>query len=121
MSQKLHCAPRAFLVCALCLAVASATGSISRIAAAASLQMPTSIPLQASSDQALWRVDLHSMGYPPGDSQVQSRRPLEEFNTIDFVGEGVVAATFVTQQSVPGAQRRDDPNRVRPYLLHAIS
>ncbi len=45
---------------------------------------------------------------------------MEEFNTLDFVGEGVLAATFVTQQSVPGAQRRDDPNRVRPYLLHAI-
>jgi hypothetical protein len=120
MSQKLHCAPCVFLVCALCLAVASATGSVVRIAAAASLQAPTSIPVQASSDQALWRVDLHSVGYPLGDSQLQSRRALEEFNTIDFFGDGVVAATFVTQQSVPGAQRRDDPNRVRPYMLHAI-
>jgi hypothetical protein len=121
MSQKLHCVLRAFLVCALCLAVASASGSVSRTAAAVSLQVPTSFPLQASSDQALWRVDLHSMGYPSGDSHLQSRRALEEFNTIDFIGEGVVAATFVTQQSVPGAQRRDDPNRIRPYLLHAVS
>ena len=120
MSQKLHCVPRVFLVFALCLVVASATGSVSRIVTAASLQAPTSIPLQASGDDALWRVDLHSLGFPSGDPQLQSRRALEEFNTIDFVGEGVVAATFITQQSVPGAQRRDDLNRVRPYLLHAI-
>ncbi len=120
MSQKLHCAPHAFLVCALCLAAAIATGSTSQVVTAASPQAPSSVSQQASSDQALWRVDLHSLGYPPGDSELQSRRALEEFNTIDFVGEGVVAATFITQQSVPGAQRRDDPNRVRPYLLHAI-
>jgi len=120
MSQKLHCAAHAFLVCVLCLAVASATGSTSRIAEAASLQAPTSVSQEVSSDQTLWRVDLHALGYPPGDSQLQSRRALEEFNTIDFVGEGVVAATFITQQAVPGAQRRDDPDRVRPYLLHAI-
>ena len=120
MSQKLHCALRVFLAFALCLAVASATGSIARIADAASVQAPTSIPLQTSSDQVVWRVDLHTMGYPSGDSQLQSRRALEEFNTIDFIGESVVAATFITQQAVPGAQRRDDPNRVRPYLLHAI-
>src|SRR5579864_4710451 len=120
MSQKLHCVLRALLFCALCLAVEAASGSISRIVATASPQAPSSNPLQASSDQVLWKVDLHSLGYPVGDSQLQSRRALEEFNTIDFVGEGVVAATFITQQSVPGAQRRDDPNRVRPYLLHAI-
>jgi hypothetical protein len=118
MSQNLRRAPRAFLVCVLCLAVVFANGSV---ASAASPQAPTSIPLQAaSSDQSLWRVDLHSVGFPPGDSELQSRRALEEFNTLDFIGEGIVAATFVTQQSVPGAQRRDDPDRVRPYLLHAI-
>ena len=117
MTLKLRCAARAFRAGAVCLVVAFSTGSI---ASAASPQAPTSIPAkEVSSDQSLWRVDLHSLGYP-ADSQLQSRRALEEFNTLDFVGEGVLAATFITQQSVPGAQRRDDPDRVRPYLLHAI-
>jgi len=77
-------------------------------------------PIEVSSDQFLWRVDLHSMGYPDNGNQLQSRRGLDEFDTVDFVGEGVVAATFITQEPAPGLQRRDDPNRAPLYRLHAV-
>lgn len=119
--RKAQWSTRSFAICALYLVIALSAGISSRIAAGASPQLaPTSIPLQALGENPLWRVDLHSMGYPGGDSQLQARRALEEFDTIDFVSEGVLAATFVSQEPVPGTQRRDDPNRVRPYLLHAI-
>jgi hypothetical protein len=36
------------------------------------------------------------------------------------VSESVVAATFLTRETVPDLQRRDDPNRARPYRLHAV-
>jgi hypothetical protein len=72
---------------------------------------------EATADQSLWRVDLRSLGYP--SSQLQLRRRPEEFNTVDFVSENEIVASFLTQEST-GLQRRDDPNRVRPYTLHAL-
>ena len=77
-------------------------------------------PVEVSSDQSLWRVDLHPLGYPADNPRLQLRRGLQDFNTADFVSESVVVETFVSEESVPELQRRDDPNRVRPYRLHAI-
>src|SRR5580693_8653377 len=74
---------------------------------------------EATADQSLWRVDLRSLGYPSDSSQLQLRRRPEEFNTVDFVSENEIVASFLTQEST-GLQRRNDPNRVRPYTLHAL-
>jgi hypothetical protein len=76
--------------------------------------------VQASSDQFDWRIDLRAQGYPAGNPQLQWRRGLDQFSTIDFVNARMVAATFVTQEPIANVQRRDDPNRERPYRLHAI-
>jgi hypothetical protein len=76
--------------------------------------------VQASSDQPLWKVDLHSMGYPPENHLLQWQRGLGSFDTVDFLNDNVVAETFVTQEPAAGLRRRDDPNRARPYRLHAI-
>ena len=76
--------------------------------------------VQASSDGTDWQVDLHLLGYPAGNPELQWRRGLDQFSTVDFVSDRVVVATFVTQEPVAEVQRRDDPNRVRPYRLHAI-
>lgn len=74
----------------------------------------------ASADHSLWRVDLHSLEYPADSSQLQLRRGLDKFNTVDFLSESVVAATFITREDVSELQRRDDPSRARPYKLHAV-
>jgi hypothetical protein len=74
----------------------------------------------ASADRPLWRVNLQSLGYPSDNSQFQLRRGLDKFNTVDFLSESVVAATFRTREAGPALQRRDDPNRARPYKLHTI-
>jgi hypothetical protein len=74
----------------------------------------------ASGDHPLWLVDLHTLGYPEKSSQLQLRRGLDKFDTVDFVSETVVVATFLTRETVPDLQRRDDPNRSRPYKLHAV-
>jgi hypothetical protein len=76
--------------------------------------------VKTSSDQTLWRVDLHSMGYPPENHLLQWQRGLESFDTVDFLSDNVVAESFVTQEPAANLQRRDDPNRARPYRLHAI-
>jgi hypothetical protein len=78
------------------------------------------VATQAMSDQPLWRVDLHTMGFPTGNSPLQWQRGLGSFDTVDFVSDGVVAATFVTQEPAAGLQRRNELNRARPYRLHAI-
>jgi hypothetical protein len=108
------------LVVGLCLAaspIIQAGNFISFVA----IKQKKAKPIEVSSDHPLWRVDLHSMGYPAGSSQLQGRESrLYNFDTVDFVSEGVVAATFITQEPIPGLQRRDDPNRAPPYRLHAV-
>jgi hypothetical protein len=76
--------------------------------------------VKASSDQSLWKVDLHPMGYPPENHLLQWQRGLGSFDTVDFLSDNVVAESFVTQEPAANLQRRDDPNRARPYRLHAI-
>lgn len=83
-------------------------------------QHPRVKPVEVSSDQSLWRIDLHTLGYPADNPKLQLRRGLQDFNTADFVGEDVVVGTFVTEEPIAELQRRDDPNRMRPYRLHAI-
>ncbi|MFZ0819071.1 MAG: hypothetical protein WAM91_03310, partial [Candidatus Acidiferrales bacterium] len=112
--------PRALSVfLATFLAVAlGATGS-SLLASGATSQKKAK-PIEVSSDQFLWRVDLHSMGYPENGNQLQGRRDLDEFDTVDFVSESVVAASFITQEPTPPLEHRDDPNGAPLYRLHAV-
>jgi len=76
--------------------------------------------VHASSDEPLWRVDLQSVGFPANELALQSRRNPDVFRTIDFLSEDVVAATFITRVLEPDLPKRDDPNRPRRDLLHAI-
>jgi hypothetical protein len=75
---------------------------------------------RASSDEPLWRVNLQSVGYPANEVAVPSRRDPEISRTVDFLSEDVVVANFVTRQSEPDLPKRDDPNRPRRDILHAI-
>jgi hypothetical protein len=134
ISSPTHRTRRSFFALALCLAV-SFTAYTS--AHAKFLRTQPDVPqssgkpnnpainglvtlVQTPSDQTLWRVDLHSVGYPTGNSQLQWQRGLGSFDTVDFVSNGVVVATFITQEPAAALQRRNDPNRARPYRLHAI-
>jgi hypothetical protein len=76
--------------------------------------------IHATSDHPLWRVNLKSQGYPANSDELQRRRGFANFDTVAFLSDNVIAATFVTRESIPNLQRRDDPNRVRPYRLHAL-
>jgi hypothetical protein len=88
----------------------------------ASLTTPQSkvMHLTVSGDHSLWSVDLRSLGYPASNPKLQLGRGLEKFNSVDFVSESVLAATFLSREIVPDLQRRDDPNRAHPYRLHAV-
>ena len=76
--------------------------------------------VHASSDHPLWRVNLQALGYPQNGADLQRRRGFANFDTISFVGDNTVATTFVTREVIPDLQRREDPNHIRPYRLHAI-
>jgi hypothetical protein len=90
------------------------------LAATCVAQKPKIKVVNASSDHPLWRVDLQSLGYPPNNPDLQRSRNFANFDTISFVAENIVAATFITREFVPDLQRRDDPNHLLPYRLHAI-
>jgi hypothetical protein len=98
----------AFVICALFLA------------SICFAQKPKVKEIRASSDHPLWRIDLQSQGYPANRGDLQRRRNFANFDTISFVSDGVLAATFVTREDIPDLQRREDPNHLRPYRLHAI-
>jgi hypothetical protein len=83
-------------------------------------QQPKITLVHATSDHPLWRVNLKSQGYPTGSDELQRRRGFANFDTISFLSDNIIAATFVTREDIPNLQRRDDPNHVRPYRLHAI-
>jgi hypothetical protein len=89
-------------------------------AATSTAQQPKIKEVHASSDHPLWRGDLKSQGYPANDDELQRRRGFANFDTISFVSDTTVAATFVTRENIPDLQRREDPNHIRPYRLHAI-
>jgi hypothetical protein len=97
-----------FIMCALFFATAS-------LAQKAKINL-----VHASSDHPLWRVDLKSQGYPANSDELQRRRGFANFDTISFLGDNVIAATYITRERIPDLQRRDDPNHVRPYRLHAL-
>src|SRR5579863_9147914 len=99
---------RASCICALFLATAVLA------------QQPKTKLIHATSDHPLWRVDLKSQGYPPKSDDLQRRRGFANFDTISFLSDNIVAATFITRERIPDLQRRDDPNHVRPYRLHAL-
>lgn len=88
---------------------------------AASIAQQSKIKLvHATSDHSLWRVNLKSQGYPANSDELQRRRGFANFDTISFVSDKILAATFITREKIPDLQRRDDPNHVRPYRLHAL-
>jgi hypothetical protein len=118
ISSPTHRTRRSFFALALCLAV-SFTAYTS--AHAKFLRTQPDVPqssgkpnnpainglvtlVQTPSDQTLWRVDLHSVGYPTGNSQLQWQRGLGSFDTVDFVSNGVVVATFITQEPAAALQ-----------------
>jgi hypothetical protein len=110
---------RHFLVSLVCIGAAFAI--LWRAPVDAAITQPANDKtVQASSDEFAWRVDLHPLAYPGDNTQLQWRRGLDQFSTLDFVSEQVVVATFITQEPDSTVQRRDDPNRERPYRLHAI-
>ena len=98
----------ALVVCALVFATTSFT-----------LQQKTKL-VHATSDHSLWRVNLKSQGYPANGDELQRRRGFANFDTLSFVSDKIVASTFITREKIPELQRRDDPNHVRPYRLHAL-
>jgi hypothetical protein len=103
------------------ICVGAALAMLVRTTAYATFAQPAKDKIvQASSDEFIWRVDLRSLGYPASKPQLQWRRGLDQFSTVDFVSDRILAATFVTQEQVADVQRRDDQNRMRPYRLHAI-
>ncbi|MFZ0820792.1 MAG: hypothetical protein WAM91_12035, partial [Candidatus Acidiferrales bacterium] len=111
---------RMLFVCEVaCLAAVLAAGDRSVFASKISAQKKTK-HITVSAERPLWRVDLQSFGFPTDSSQFQLRRGLDKFNTVDFLSETLIAATFLTREAVPDLQRRDDPNRARPYKLHAV-
>lgn len=102
-----------------CLCTALVLGALAF--ATTSFTQQTKIKLvHATSDHPLWRVNLKSQGYPANSDELQRRRGFANFDTISFLSDNVIAATFVTRENIPNLQRRDDPNRVRPYRLHAL-
>jgi hypothetical protein len=107
-SSKLRSVLTASTFCALILAATSAA------------QQPKIKLVHATSDQPLWSVNLKSQGYPANSDELQRRRDFEDFDTISFLSDNIVAATFVTRENIPNLQRRNDPNRLRPYRLHAL-
>jgi len=127
----------ALAVCATCCAIAFATpqfdkeqrpGLLPRLSLADPPPLgPHDPPLvakiiatQASSDAPLWRVDLRALGFPTANRALQWQRGLGSFDTVDFISDRAVAATFITEEPAAGLQKRDDPNHRRPYRLHAI-
>ena len=100
-----------FLALSVCVLLAAASSAA---------QQQKIKQIHASSDRPLWRVDLRSAGYPEDNPDLQRRRGFANFDTISFISDNIVAATFVTREDVPNPQRREDPNHISPYCLHAI-
>jgi hypothetical protein len=110
---------RSAFLCATCI-VATLAAHNSSTARSNTLQNPKKEKLvQALSDQFVWRVGLHSLGYPADDPLLQRRRGLHDFDTLDFVSETVEGATLPTQEPSHELRRRDTPN-TPPYTLHAV-
>ncbi len=107
-STPRRCTRFAILACSLFLATTTLA------------QKPKMKDVHASSDHPLWRVDLQSQGYPANSADLQRHRNFANFDTISFISDTILAATFVTRENIPDLQRRDDPNHLRPYRLHAI-
>src|SRR5580704_1534831 len=107
------------LFCALCICAIVIIPSAAYVSSPQG-QSTKSKFVHASSDQPVWKVDLHSMGYPPENHLLQWQRGLGSFDTVDFLSDGVVAETFITQEPAASLQRRENANRARPYRLHAI-
>jgi hypothetical protein len=74
----------------------------------------------AVADAPVWSVDLQDFGYKgeiPGSKRM---RELAGFGSVFFIGDDTVVCTFITSETVPGLQLRDDPNLILPFKLHAV-
>jgi hypothetical protein len=108
---------RAVFLCVICVVLAAQNSSSASSKSGQNVKKDK--PVQASSDQFVWRVDLHPLGYPADDPMLQRRRGLLDFDTLDFLSETVEAATFITQEPAHDLRARDAANPP-PYTLHAI-
>nr|HEV7953149.1 hypothetical protein [Candidatus Acidoferrales bacterium] len=76
--------------------------------------------VSAVADAPVWSVALQDFGYKgeiPGSKRMTE---LAGFGSVFFIGDDTVVCTFITSETVPGLQRRDDPNLVLPFKLHAV-
>jgi len=112
-------ARHAILLCLICIVTALAAHSSSLAISSTNQSAKKKKPLEASSDQFVWRVDLHPLGYPTDDPMLQRRRGIQDFDTLDFVSDTVEVATFLTQEAPHDLRRRDTSNPP-PYTLHAV-
>jgi hypothetical protein len=110
---------RLVFLCVICVSTALAAHSSSSAGSTTVNSAKKKKRIEASSDQFVWRVDLHPMGYPADDPMLQRRRGLQDFDTLDFVSDTVEVATFLTQEAPHDLRRRDAPNPP-PYTLHAV-
>ena len=74
---------------------------------------------KARSNQFVWRVDLSSFAYPANGTQIQWQRGLNEFDTVGFLSENAVVATFLTEEH-PRVPTSDAAVRAPAYRLHAL-
>jgi hypothetical protein len=100
--------------CALVLVLAGGSVLLSPVLDA---QKPK---VSAVADAPVWSVNLLEFGYNgeiPGSKRMAE---LTGFGSVFFVGDDTVVCTFLTSETVPGLQRRDDPNLILPFKLHAV-
>jgi hypothetical protein len=77
-------------------------------------------PVSAKPDQFIWSASLHKFGLTPGKDTLHHLPEYARYGALFFLDDKTLVATFVIKQEVPGLQRRNDPNLVTPYKLHAI-
>src|ERR1700733_9602828 len=119
MSRPARHLRRAVFLCVICIIAVLAALNSSPADSKPGQNAKKFKPVQASSDQFVWRVDLHSLGYPADDPLLQRRRGLNNFDTLDFVSATVEVATFLTQEPAHDLHRREAANPA-PYTLHAV-
>jgi hypothetical protein len=101
-------------ICAVALVLAGASVLLSP---ALEAQKPK---MSAVADAPVWSVNLQEFGYNGEIAGSKRMAELAGFGSVFFVGDDTIVCTFLTGETVPGLQRRDDPNLILPFKLHAI-
>lgn len=81
---------------------------------------PQKTQATAQVDEFIWSADLHDHGLATGKDALQRLPEFSKFSAVFFLDEKTVVTSFLTRQELPGLQRRNDPNLVTPYKLHAV-